>query len=108
MDLYDIARQVTDEVLGEGTYATINKDHPDPGVQAAIQRAPQEPHKGKWGVLVGDNPIHYQPGEGDFDGMDDLEVRGPFDTKQEAQDYAFQTMRYVCVVVPLTEPIADG
>lgn len=42
MDLYDIARKVTDEVLGEGTYAEINKDHPDPGVQAAIKRAEQE------------------------------------------------------------------
>jgi hypothetical protein len=37
-DLYDIARRVTDEVLGEGTYAELNKDNPDPGVQAAIRR----------------------------------------------------------------------
>lgn len=37
--LYDIARQVTDEVLGEGTYASLNAGHPDPGVQAAIRRS---------------------------------------------------------------------
>lgn len=40
-DLYDIARRVTDEVLGEGTYADLNKGNPDPGVQAAIKRAEQ-------------------------------------------------------------------
>jgi hypothetical protein len=38
-DLYDIARQVTDEVMGEGTYADLNRGNPDPGVQAAIRRA---------------------------------------------------------------------
>lgn len=37
-DLYDVARQVTDEVFGQGTYAELNRDHPDPGVQRAIQR----------------------------------------------------------------------
>lgn len=36
---YDMALQVTDGALGEGTYAEINKNHPDPGVQAAIKRA---------------------------------------------------------------------
>jgi hypothetical protein len=36
-NLYDIAREVTDEVLGEGTYAAMNKDNPNPGVQAAIK-----------------------------------------------------------------------
>lgn len=36
MNLYDIAKQVTDEVCGEGTYASVNRDNPDPGVQAAI------------------------------------------------------------------------
>jgi hypothetical protein len=40
-DLYDIARQITDEVLGEGTYADLNRGNPDPGVQAAIERAEQ-------------------------------------------------------------------
>lgn len=35
-NLYDIARQVTDEVLGEGTYEEINKSNPNPGVQQAI------------------------------------------------------------------------
>lgn len=39
MSMYDIARQVTDEVLGEGTYASLNANHPDPGVQMAIQNA---------------------------------------------------------------------
>lgn len=39
MSLYDIARQVTDEVLGEGTYARLNSGHPDPGVQEAIRRS---------------------------------------------------------------------
>ena len=39
MSLYDIAREVTDEVLGEGTYARLNADHPDPEVQAAIRRS---------------------------------------------------------------------
>lgn len=37
-DMYDVAREVTDKTLGEGMYAQINKDHPDPGVQAAIAR----------------------------------------------------------------------
>lgn len=37
-DLYDVARQVTDEVMGAGTYAEVNKGNPDPRVQAAIQR----------------------------------------------------------------------
>lgn len=41
-DLYDIARKVTDEVLGEGTYAKINEGNPDPGVQAAIKRSQQK------------------------------------------------------------------
>ena len=43
MNLYDIARQVTDEVLGEGTYAALNAGNPDPGVQGAIAKA--EPPK---------------------------------------------------------------
>ena len=37
-DLYDVAREVTDKTLGDGTYAQINEDHPDPGVQATIAR----------------------------------------------------------------------
>lgn len=41
-EMYDIARRVTDEVLGEGTYADLNKGNPDPEVQAAIKRAESE------------------------------------------------------------------
>lgn len=37
--LYDVARHVTDEVLGEGAYAEVNASNPDPGVQAAIRRS---------------------------------------------------------------------
>ena len=37
-DLYDVALQVTDEVLGEGTYAELNAGNGHPGVQAAIAR----------------------------------------------------------------------
>jgi hypothetical protein len=37
-DLYDIALEVTDEALGEGTYADMNGGSPDPGVRAAITR----------------------------------------------------------------------
>lgn len=37
-DLYDVALQITDEVLGPGTYAEHNTGNPDPGVQAAIAR----------------------------------------------------------------------
>jgi hypothetical protein len=37
--LYDVARRVTDEVLGAGSYAQINAGNPDPGVQQAIQRS---------------------------------------------------------------------
>ena len=37
-NLYDVARKVTDEVLGEGTYAGLNSGNPDPNVQAAIER----------------------------------------------------------------------
>lgn len=40
-EMYDIARRVTDEVLGEGTYDDLNKGNPDPGVQAAIERGKQ-------------------------------------------------------------------
>lgn len=36
--LYDAARRATDDVLGSGTYARVNARHPDPGVQAAIER----------------------------------------------------------------------
>lgn len=42
MNLYDIAREVTDEVLGEGTYAQINKNNPDPGVQATIKESEED------------------------------------------------------------------
>lgn len=37
MNLYDIAREVTDEVMGKGTYAKLNGGSPDPSVQAAIK-----------------------------------------------------------------------
>lgn len=36
-NLYAIAQRVTDEALGEGTYALLNEHHPDPGVQAVIR-----------------------------------------------------------------------
>lgn len=38
MNMYDIAREVTDNVLGIGTYAQTNAGNPDPRVQAAIRR----------------------------------------------------------------------
>ena len=38
MNMYDIARHITDDVFGEGTYAEMNKNHPDPGVQGTIRR----------------------------------------------------------------------
>lgn len=38
-DLYDVAREVTDEVFGKGTYAEMHASNPDPGVQRAILRA---------------------------------------------------------------------
>ncbi|HJS83702.1 MAG TPA: hypothetical protein VJ742_12790 [Nitrososphaera sp.] len=41
-NLYDVARKVTDEVLGEGTYAEVNKNNPNPGVQGAIIKAEGE------------------------------------------------------------------
>lgn len=37
--LYDVALRVTDEVLGAGTYAEMNRGNRDPKVQAAIERA---------------------------------------------------------------------
>lgn len=37
-DLYNIAQEVTDEVMGAGTYASLNKGNPDPGVQRAINQ----------------------------------------------------------------------
>jgi hypothetical protein len=40
--LYDAALEATDYVLGAGTYADMNAQHPDPGVQAAIRRAAGE------------------------------------------------------------------
>lgn len=33
MNLYDIAREVTDEVLGKGTYAGVNGGNPNPNPQ---------------------------------------------------------------------------
>lgn len=39
VNLYDIARQVTDEVFGAGTYADMNTNNPSPGAQAAIARS---------------------------------------------------------------------
>lgn len=39
MNLYRVAQQVTDEVLGAGSYAAINQGNPDPGVQAAIAQS---------------------------------------------------------------------
>lgn len=38
--LYTIAQQVTDDVMGNGTYAAVNEDNADPGVQQAIADAP--------------------------------------------------------------------
>lgn len=37
-EMYDIARRVTNKVLGAGTYEDLNRGNPDPGVQAAIER----------------------------------------------------------------------
>lgn len=37
--MYDIALEVTDEVLGAGTYAEMNRGNNTPGVQAAIRKA---------------------------------------------------------------------
>lgn len=42
MDLFDIARQVTDETFGDGAYADLNKGNPNPGVQRAIQNGDQK------------------------------------------------------------------
>lgn len=41
-DGYDLARDVTDEAFGPGTYAEMNAGNPDPGVQGAIKRGSQE------------------------------------------------------------------
>ena len=35
---YDFALQTTDAINGDGTYAEVNRNHPDPGVQRAIKR----------------------------------------------------------------------
>lgn len=35
---FDVARQITDEVFGAGSYAQMNAGNPDPRVQLAIQR----------------------------------------------------------------------
>jgi hypothetical protein len=37
-DLFDIALQVTDEVLGDGTYAEVNRGGHRPGARQAIRR----------------------------------------------------------------------
>jgi hypothetical protein len=37
-DLFDVALQVTDQVLGEGTYAQVNRGTHDPGARQAIRR----------------------------------------------------------------------
>lgn len=55
----------------------------------------------QWCVLVGDVPIHYQPGEGQYVGVDDLEVRRGFTTKEAAQEYAMTVERYTVLVLPL-------
>jgi hypothetical protein len=40
--LYDVAREVTDEVLGAGTYAEVNAGSLNPGVQAAIAQSSRQ------------------------------------------------------------------
>ena len=35
--MYRIAREVMDEVMGEGAYAEHNKDNPDPRIQAEVK-----------------------------------------------------------------------
>ncbi len=41
-DLYRIAQEVTDEVLGKKTYAQVNKGNADPNVQQAIRKSQLE------------------------------------------------------------------
>jgi hypothetical protein len=35
---FDVALEVTDEVLGDGTYASVNRGTPNPGARGAIDR----------------------------------------------------------------------
>ena len=62
MDLYDVAREVTNDVMGEGTYEKLNGDSPNPGVQRAIENgsAKIEPC-----VLCG-GPVEAWPGGGGY------------------------------------------
>jgi DNA modification methylase len=55
LNLYDVALQVTDEVLGKGSYAELNKNHPDPKVQEAIRRAEEMEVKDEVGTV--DDPF---------------------------------------------------
>lgn len=42
MNLYDLAREVTDEILGPGAYADSNGDnHPDPRVREQVKISKQ-------------------------------------------------------------------
>lgn len=56
-----------------------------------------------WAVLVGDVPIHYEPGQDQHVGVDDLEVRGTFHSRDEAEQYAYTVERYTVLVVPLID-----
>lgn len=40
---FDVALQVTDEVMGYGAYERLNRNHPDPEIQAAIARWRTQP-----------------------------------------------------------------
>jgi hypothetical protein len=56
----------------------------------------------RWAVIVGDVPIHYEPSAGQYD-VDDLEVRGTFSTRDQAEQYAQTVERYTVLVVPLID-----
>jgi hypothetical protein len=40
--MYRIAREVMDEVMGEGAYAEHNKNNPDPRIQAEVRASTKE------------------------------------------------------------------
>jgi hypothetical protein len=63
--MYRIAREVMDEVMGEGAYAEHNKGNPDPSIQAEIRAWAEGVHEVR---TEGTSPklyrLTYQPAPG--------------------------------------------
>lgn len=42
MDPYQLAHEITDEVLGDGTYADLHRNNPNPNIRAEARRGEEK------------------------------------------------------------------